>query len=90
MVDLTVRLALRMIWFLNDVFYSYQRAGRTGQIKEHKVYKQVVSSNNMLRHSKVQQLTSGSLATKELRRYLNATDFAQSDYECDTYGNITK
>ena len=71
-------------------FTPTNAAGRTGQIKEHKVYKQVVSSNNMLRHSKVQQLTSGSLAAKELRRYLNATDFAQSDYEYDTYGNITK
>jgi len=71
-------------------FTPSNAAGRTGQIKEHKVYKQVVSSNNMLRHSKVQQLTSGSLAAKELRRYLNTTDFAQSDYEYDTYGNITK
>ena len=71
-------------------FTPSNAAGRTGQIEEHKVYKQVVSSNNMLRHSKVQQLTSGSLAAKELRRYLNATDFAQSDCEYDTYGNITK
>jgi hypothetical protein len=30
-------------------FTPSNAAGRTGQIKEHKVYKQVVSSNNLLR-----------------------------------------
>ena len=63
--------------------------GRTGQVQEHKVYDATVSAGNLLRHTKVEQLTSDSMAVKEIRQYLTTTDFAASEMTYGERGNRT-
>ena len=62
--------------------------GRTSQVQEHKVYDDTVSAGNLLRHTKVEQLTSDSMAVQEMRQYLTSTDFAASEMTYDSYGNV--
>ncbi len=71
-------------------FAKGDAAGRTNVLKTHKIYDGSIQASDLVRESKVSALTTNDKSVATIEMKLNATDYAVTDLEYDTYGNVTK
>lgn len=65
-------------------------ANRTNALKKHEIYLGSVSPLNLVRSSEVVSFTPGGQAMDKMKTLLNdAGDYAASELQYDTYGNVT-
>jgi RHS repeat-associated protein len=71
-------------------FAKGDAAGRTNVLETHRIYDGSVQAPDLVRESKVSALTTDDKSVATIEMKLNATDYAVTDLEYDTYGNVTK
>ncbi|MDA8824617.1 hypothetical protein N9N17_01810, partial [Schleiferiaceae bacterium] len=88
-LDVDVSATADDIQSLLTYFGTAATGGRVGQVKEHEVQSRTSGSWVTVRRT-TSELTVDKLSTLRMKAHLNASDFAQSDFEYDTYGNVIK
>ena len=70
-------------------YFARQCKDRTAQLKKHSIYLDNTNPGSLKRQSEVTSLKQGN-AVKTFKTKLNSTDWAFTDLQYDTYGNVTQ
>ena len=72
-----------------EYFDPVNANGRTAQLKKHSIYLNNTNPGSLKRQSEVTSLKQGN-AVKTFKTKLNSADWAYTDLQYDTYGNVTQ